>query len=167
MAQPQYIRADQATDARRLGATILAAMNREAPDWSAQERYRHHPVVMPPPSAPMAPWEGLLPWQAKRVRDYVEDKLDERVTVRAAAQHAKLSPGYFSRRFRQCFGVTFAKFVARQRIERAKRLMAIGSNRLSEIAAACGFSDQAHFTRTFGALTGSTPSRWRRQLMVA
>jgi AraC family transcriptional regulator len=35
--------------------------------------------------------------------------------------------------------------------------------KLSEIALACGFTDQAHFTRTFGHFMGCTPARWRRQ----
>ena len=41
-------------------------------------------------------------------------------------------------------------------------MIVCGSSSLCQIALACGFNDQAHFTRTFGKLTGSTPSQWRR-----
>lgn len=127
-------------------------------------------VVRLPPSliayaAPLANsslWKGLLPWQAKRVGDYVDDELDGRPSIRRAAEHARLSPNYFSRRFRQSFGVTFSRFVARRRIERAQSMMLQSTSSLSQIALACGFTDQAHFTRTFGGVTGSTPSQWRR-----
>jgi AraC family transcriptional regulator len=108
-------------------------------------------------------WAGLLPWQVKRVRDYVDADLHGAMSLRAAAAHARLSPGYFSRRFRQSFGVTFSRFVAARRVERARGLLVGGGGKLCEIALACGFSDQAHFTRTFGNLMGCTPGRWRRQ----
>lgn len=107
-------------------------------------------------------WEGLLPWQARRVRDYVDGGLHGRPSIKGAAEHARLSPGYFSRRFRQSFGVTFSRFVAHRRIERAQSMMVRSTTSLCQIALACGFTDQAHFTRTFGGVTGSTPSQWRR-----
>lgn len=119
----------------------------------------------PDPTAPAQGerWAGLLPWQVKRVRDYVDADLHGVMSLRAAAAHARLSPGYFSRRFRQSFGVTFSRFVAARRVERARRLLVGGVGKLCEIALACGFADQAHFTRTFGNLMGCTPGRWRRQ----
>lgn len=108
-------------------------------------------------------WAGLLPWQVKRVRDYVDADLHGRMSLSMAASRARLSPGYFSRCFRQSFGVTFSRFVAARRVERAQGLMIAGAGKLCEIALACGFADQAHFTRTFVSLTGCTPARWRRQ----
>jgi transcriptional regulator GlxA family with amidase domain len=33
---------------------------------------------------------------------------------------------------------------------------------LAEIAIVCGFADQSHFTRVFGAHTGQAPGVWRR-----
>lgn len=110
-----------------------------------------------------APREALLPWQAKRVQDYIDTGLHGRVSLSVAASHARLSPGYFSRCFRQSFGVTFTRFVAGRRIDRAQGLMTGGAAKLCQIALACGFADQAHFTRTFANLTGCTPARWRRQ----
>jgi AraC-like DNA-binding protein len=108
-------------------------------------------------------WAGLLPWQVKRVRDYVDADLHGPVSLSMAASRARLSPGYFSRCFRQSFGVTFSRFVAARRVERARGLLVGGAGKLCEIALACGFADQAHFTRTFGDLMGCAPGRWRRQ----
>ncbi|PZR30464.1 helix-turn-helix domain-containing protein [Caulobacter segnis] len=105
---------------------------------------------------------GLLPWQTQRVREYVESGLDGRPSIKGAAEQAKLSPSYFSRRFRQSFGMTFSQFVARRRVARAQSMMIRSRSSLCQIALACGFTDQAHFTRTFGGLIGSTPSAWRR-----
>jgi AraC family transcriptional regulator len=111
-------------------------------------------------------WEGLLHWQVRRVRDYIDGDLAGRLSIRAAAEHAKLSPSYFSRRFRQSFGLTFSRFVARRRIEHAQAMMTKTTSSLCQIALECGFTDQAHFTRTFGGVTGSTPSRWRRMALL-
>jgi AraC family transcriptional regulator len=108
-------------------------------------------------------WNGLLPWQVKRVRDYVDAELHGSPSLRMAAGQVRLSPSYFSRCFRRSFGVTFSRFVAARRVERAQGLMTRGVDKLCQIALACGFSDQAHFTRTFGNLLGCTPSWWRRQ----
>lgn len=114
-----------------------------------------------PPTEP-SDWEGLLPWQARRVRDYIDGDLGGRPSIKGAAERVRLSPSYFSRRFRQSFGLTFSKFVAQRRIALAQTMMIRSSSSLCQIALACGFTDQAHFTRTFGVLTGSTPSTWRR-----
>jgi AraC family transcriptional regulator len=109
----------------------------------------------------------LLPWQVKRVRDYVDTDLHGRVSLSMAASHARLSRAYFSRCFRQSFGVTFSRFVAGRRVDRAQGLMTDGVGKLCEIALACGFADQAHFTRTFSDLVGCSPARWRRQAAVS
>jgi AraC-like DNA-binding protein len=43
-------------------------------------------------------------------------------------------------------------------------MMRDSHRRLAEVALATGFADQAHFTRTFSRLAGSSPGAWRRSL---
>jgi len=114
------------------------------------------PETPPPPG-------GLLAWQVRRVGRYLDRQIEGRITLGAAAGEVRLSPGHFSRCFRRTFGATFAKFVMRRRIERAQRLMVTSSMSLGQIALACGFADQAHFTRAFTNLTGGAPGKWRRR----
>ena len=47
------------------------------------------------------------------------------------------------------------------RFERANRMLR-GETRptLTEVAAACGYTDQAHFNRDWRALCGATPTEW-------
>ena len=128
------------------------------------------------PAAPTAAEKTALKERIKRLLKereavlvahyYVDADLHGRVSLTMAASHARLSPNYFSRCFRQAFGVTFSRFVAGRRVERAQGLMIAGADRLCQIALACGFADQAHFTRTFGHLLGCTPARWRRQAVI-
>jgi transcriptional regulator GlxA family with amidase domain len=49
-----------------------------------------------------------------------------------------------------------------RRVDRAKDLMRATGTPLAEIAFACGFADQSHFTRMFSQATGMTPREWRR-----
>lgn len=55
--------------------------------------------------------------------------------------------------------------VYEERVRRAARLLASpasAARSITEIAFACGFNDSAHFTRTFSARIGMTPSAWRK-----
>lgn len=49
-----------------------------------------------------------------------------------------------------------------RRCELAKELLRSSPLSLAEIALACGFADQSHFTRAFARLVGMTPGAWRR-----
>ncbi|UPG83956.1 AraC family transcriptional regulator [Luteibacter aegosomatis] len=79
------------------------------------------------------------------------------------AERHGLRPETVSRGFRKAYGVTAVAYRARIRTLRALDAMA-SSRSLVQIAADCGFSDQAHLTRSFSALTDASPSAWRRRL---
>jgi AraC family transcriptional regulator len=55
-------------------------------------------------------------------------------------------------------------FVVQRRIQRARHLLRVGDLSLKQIAAAVGFSDQAHMTRMFRAKLGLTPGQYRSQV---
>lgn len=119
------------------------------------------------PSMPMtvsseAAKGGLTPWQIARVRRHIEDELDQTILVEAMASVARLSSGHFCRAFKVSIGETPHAYVIRQRIRRAQTLMLRTSDNLSQIACACGLTDQAHLTRWFRRLVGETPLGWRR-----
>ena len=52
-------------------------------------------------------------------------------------------------------------FLLRARIERGKRLLSEGLASIGDVAAALGFADQSHFTRTFKRLVGVPPSEYK------
>lgn len=106
---------------------------------------------------------GLTPWQLTRVQRYVEERLEGTVFVETLAEVAKLSPGHFCRAFKASIGETPHAFLVRQRIRRAQALMLETGDTLSQIAYACGLTDQAHLTRLFRRLVGDTPMAWRRR----
>lgn len=104
----------------------------------------------------------LAPWQARRVAEHVDRQLAETITIGQLAGIARLSPAHFSRAFRGSFGMSPGNFIQRRRVDAAKRLMTETAMPLAEIAYACGLCDQAHLSRVFKRVEGTSPMRWRR-----
>jgi AraC family transcriptional regulator len=59
-------------------------------------------------------------------------------------------------------GLAPHQWLMRKRIERAQDLLLTRGLGLSDVAIACGFVDQSHFTRVFAKHNGFTPGQWRR-----
>lgn len=59
-------------------------------------------------------------------------------------------------------GTSFRDISLGVRIRQAQRLILASREPMAQVALAVGYSDQAHFTRAFKMLTGSTPDEFRR-----
>jgi AraC-like DNA-binding protein len=99
----------------------------------------------------------------RRVREFVEANYSQDLTVQALAQAAGLSRAHLSRAFAQEFGVPPHVYLNTVRVRQAQAAMLRGEP-LAEVAAACGFADQSHFTRRFKGAVGVAPAEWLRQL---
>jgi AraC family transcriptional regulator len=121
----------------------------------------------PAPGPASAPRGGLARWQANRVGAYIAENLTRRIRAVDLAKVVQLSPGHFTRAFRETFGETPIAYVARQRMRHAQNLMVNTRDSLSQIALACGLSDQSHFTRVFRRAVGMSPRAWRHQFATA
>ena len=105
---------------------------------------------------------GLAPWQARRAKEMLAANLSGATALAAIADACGLSLGHFSRAFRKSTGLAPHTWLLQARVERAMMLLRQPSQPLSEIAIACGFVDQSHFTRVFVQRVGTTPGAWRR-----
>lgn len=94
--------------------------------------------------------------------DAVRADLTHAWSIADLAVKAGLSTSRFAHLFRIEFGESPRRWVERQRIERARQLLADTSDPVSAIAAAVGFSDPFHFTNRFRAVTGVSPSMSRK-----
>jgi AraC-like DNA-binding protein len=79
----------------------------------------------------------------------------------SAATACSLSPAYFSRRFRQAFGMTFTDYARTYRLHLAARRLISGGSSISEIAYGVGFSSPSHFSARFRERFGMTPRTYR------
>jgi AraC family transcriptional regulator len=107
---------------------------------------------------------GLGPSRERKVRKYIQDNLDQPLSLDDLAKVALLSPNYFIPMFQQSIGMTPHKYVLQQRIEYAKELLTYFKLSLIEVAHKCGIPDQSQFTTTFRRQTGVTPGQYKRQL---
>ncbi|OCT16323.1 DNA-binding response regulator [Paenibacillus pectinilyticus] len=99
-----------------------------------------------------------------RAVTYIEEKLQEDISLEDVAEHVHLNPHYFSKVFKQQTGETFIDYVTRLRIERAKELIGEGQLSLKEVCYLVGYRDPNYFSRVFKKVTGVTPSEYRTGL---
>ncbi len=93
-------------------------------------------------------------------RDYLDRRLDERVSLAEVAAAAGLPPYRLYRAFERSTGMTPHGYQRQARIRLAVSLIRLGRP-LADIAAATGFADQAHLTRRFQRRMAVTPGAYR------
>jgi AraC-like DNA-binding protein/ligand-binding sensor protein len=99
-----------------------------------------------------------------RAREFIHQHLTEPLELKQVAESANLSSCYFCRKFKESTGLTFTSFVARSRVEEAKKLLANPQVRISEVAFEVGFQSLTHFNRVFKEISGMSPTRYREEL---
>ncbi|HEY0200837.1 MAG TPA: AraC family transcriptional regulator [Burkholderiaceae bacterium] len=98
----------------------------------------------------------------KRVRTYIAAHLgDPALSQAGAAQAAFLSPNYLAHLLRKETGRTFTDLVLERRMALAQSLLAGTGRRIGDIAHACGFADEAYFSRRFRLRFGVSPRGYR------
>src|SRR5580698_4241347 len=105
---------------------------------------------------------GLATWQARRTLAHIEANLASKMDIDDLANGVALSRSHFSRAFKRSVGFSPMEYIIVRRVERAKAMISGTREPLSEVALACGFADQAHLSRRFRDIVGSSPGRWRR-----
>jgi AraC-like DNA-binding protein len=97
---------------------------------------------------------------------YMHENFAKGPTLHEISRAVHLSPFHFHRRFTELLGITPKHFLLDCQIEWAKQMLVEGRKDLSDVAAACGFAHQSHFTSRFKQATGLTPTRWRRMAIM-
>lgn len=98
---------------------------------------------------------------AHRLRDLLDARVADGVTLPEAARVLGAHPTHLVRAFSGEFGIPPHRYLTGRRLDRARRLLLAGE-RPADVAAAVGFHDQSHLTRHFRRLLGVTPAAYAR-----
>jgi len=98
-----------------------------------------------------------------KVLNHIRANLDQALRLGDLAKATGLSAYQITHRMESLLGLTPRQYVNRCRIDAACHALASGNDSLTEIALACGFSDQSSFTRLFGRIVGMTPGVYRER----
>jgi AraC family transcriptional regulator len=107
------------------------------------------------------PVNGLLPWQLRLAKEYIEDNFNRNIGLEELANLTGLSRSWFARGFRGSTGIAPYSFILQIRVRRAKELLFDHNTPIATIATRVGFADQSHFTKIFRRYAGVTPRDWR------
>ena len=106
-------------------------------------------------------WSSDEPRPVMLAKEFVQTHAEEELTLAQVAQHAHVSSFYFCKLFKKTTGMTFSEYVARVRIEKAKKLLLDPVARISEIVYAAGFGSIPQFNSLFKRYVGMAPSQYR------
>lgn len=95
-----------------------------------------------------------------RVREYLHSRFTQAIGLAEVAAIAGVHPSHLAKTFRRACGATIGEYIRQLRVEYAATLLKQGRLSLLEIALACGFHDQSHFTRVFENAFGLSPGRY-------
>lgn len=115
--------------------------------------YRSHlPRVAPLPLTPII----------REIVDYVDNHIDEDISVSALCRRFSYSPAYISAQFSKQMGLPLKQFIVTKKIALAKQLLDESCS-VTQVCERCGFGDYSNFIRTFTKTVGISPLQWRKQ----
>lgn len=104
---------------------------------------------------------GLFSTTSYDFRAVIEANIYKNLSLEELATLTSLSLSSFKREFKRHYDEAPARYLRRQRLEKASKLLRGTDMRISDIAFECGFSDLAHFSRTFQKMYQQSPTEYR------
>ena len=108
----------------------------------------------------------LKPKQSPHVKkciSYINEHLEERLTVKSLAGICGISPDYLSQIFKHEIGDNLSSYILTRKLEHAKELIAKGTSN-KEICKTLNFSSSSYFVTAFKNKYHMTPSEYKSML---
>ena len=100
--------------------------------------------------------------EVARVLRYLESAYDDPVSPSTLARKAGMTAARFARIIKRIHSISPMQLITKTRITVGCRLLRDTDASIAQIALDCGFADHSAFTRAFRAVTGMSPSEYRR-----
>lgn len=97
------------------------------------------------------------------VKHFIEKNYNMDITLESLAANTGFNPSYFSKLFKEYFGVNFVSYLCSIRIDAAKKLLIDTDIRITALHGMVGFSQHSYFVRQFKSHTGLTPIDYRNK----
>lgn len=110
------------------------------------------------PAAPVAA-EPPSSTAASLLRDLIDARIVEGVSLEAAAAELHFHPTHLIRSFTREYGMAPHRYLTSRRVDLARGLLLAGMPP-AQVATASGFWDQSHLTRHFKSIVGVSPGRF-------
>lgn len=105
---------------------------------------------------------GLIDEKLAATVDYVQSNYNQRISVRLLADMAGLSETQLDRRLKRIFSLSTQQFIIKTRLSAATQQLDSSNISIADVAAECGFCDQAAFANQFRRFVGLSPSEYRK-----
>jgi AraC-like DNA-binding protein len=103
---------------------------------------------------------------AKAMVSYIDAHIEEPLRITSICKALGFSERYLRNQFRREIPEPIHRYILRRRVARAQQLIAGSLHPLKQIADLAGFSDVAHFSRVFTAVTGVSPRTFRDEICL-
>ncbi len=100
----------------------------------------------------------------KAAVNYLEQHYMEHITLSQVADHVFVSQWHLSKLINRHLNKNFFDIVNQLRIQKARELLRDPALKVHEVSEQVGFSDVAHFSKSFKRLTGKSPVEYRAGL---
>lgn len=109
-------------------------------------------------------YDGKIPlWRLNKLKHFINENLDQDLSITDLAKAISLSEFHFSRMFKQSTGMTPHVFITKKKIDRACELLKNERYSVTEISQLLGFKNQTHFSMLFKKVLGVTPRDFRKR----
>lgn len=101
--------------------------------------------------------------QIGRAKTLIDENPQTAYSISELAEYCKISPTYFKKIFRECFGVPPYRYIIQKRLEQSKKMLTETDLSIAYIAETMGFGSSSRFADTFKKEYGYLPSIYRKE----
>lgn len=97
--------------------------------------------------------------------EYINENYCSRIKLCNVAKEAGMSVSNFERTFKTTMGMKFSAYINKLRIAKAADMLKKTNYSIFDIAFACGYTNQFHFSRTFKKIMKISPINYKKTLI--